>query len=182
MRNVVSTNPDCRHENRWTEDNATGTEHEVSTLIAAFVTALQPDTVVETGSYRGQTSRAIGLALQENGQGHLHTVEIDGNNVVLARMNTRGLPVTVHHASVYDWTPPNNIEFAFLDDHPDHRYDTFMHLWPHLLPNATVGFHDTGGAWVNVKPDIQRLVNEGRISVVYLPTPRGVAFAQVLKQ
>jgi hypothetical protein len=36
-------------------------------LVAAFVRALQPETVLETGSAFGQTAEAIGRALAANG-------------------------------------------------------------------------------------------------------------------
>ncbi len=53
------------------------TEHEVTALAVAFVRALQPEVVVETGTSTGATALALGQALHANRHGHLWTVEID---------------------------------------------------------------------------------------------------------
>ena len=65
-------------DTRWWHITAQeSAEDEVSDLAGAFIRALQPEVVVETGTYTGQTAVRIGGALAVNGHGHLWTIEID---------------------------------------------------------------------------------------------------------
>jgi hypothetical protein len=52
--------PDCPHPEWWTSTDDDSTECEVTALVAAFVVALQPELVIETGTAFGQTAEAIG--------------------------------------------------------------------------------------------------------------------------
>src|SRR3546814_13227118 len=68
---------DCPHPERWHSPDSDSTEIEVSRLAAAFVEALRPDLVIETGSAFGQTAELIGQVLFTAGVGHLVTFEVD---------------------------------------------------------------------------------------------------------
>ena len=68
---------DCPHPERWHSPDSDSTEIEVSRLAAAFVEALRPDLVIETGSAFGQTAELIGQVLHTAGVGHLITFEVD---------------------------------------------------------------------------------------------------------
>ena len=68
----------CPRPERWhSRPDGQSTEIEVSELIGGLVRGLQPDTVVETGSYSGQTTEIILRALDENEHGTLVTCEVD---------------------------------------------------------------------------------------------------------
>lgn len=173
--------PDCPYPERWHSDDADSTEHEVTALVAAFVGALRPDVVVETGSAWGQTSSAIGTTLAAGGYGGvLHTIEPDVERVEAVRKRCVGLPVEVHETTSMAWEPVPNIGFAWLDSLHHLRVPEFRKLHPFLVPHAIVGFHDTGPHQGPLAEQIAQLEIEGLLLPIYLPTPRGVAFGEVL--
>src|SRR3546814_12447779 len=74
---------DCPHPERWHSPDSDSTEVEVSRLAAAFVEALRPDYVLETGTAFGQTSELIGQVLLTAGVGHLVTFEVEDRKSVV---------------------------------------------------------------------------------------------------
>lgn len=172
--------PDCPHPERWHSTDVDSTEIEVTRLVAAMVTALQPDYVVETGTAWGQTAEAIGLALRDNGQGQLVTLEPDAQRVAASRKKCEGLPVTVMPVGSLQFIPAEPIDFAWFDSLIHLRADELRRFAPHMSPRAVVGFHDTGPQH-QVRPRINQLVTEGLIlEPLYLPTPRGVCFTRMV--
>lgn len=174
---------DCPHPERWHSADADSTEREVTILVGAFVQALQPDLVVETGSAWGQTAHRIGLGLRANGQGVLHTIEPDATRADATRKRCEelSLPVVVEQMKSLDWTPPGPIGFAWFDSLPHLRVPEFLQYFPWLQANSIVGFHDTGPHQGTLREDIEELEKLGHLLVIHLPTPRGVTFGQVLK-
>jgi len=73
----VPARPECPEPARWLAPDGDATEADVSALIGAFVTALKPDYVVETGTYHGDTTVVIGEALRDLRRGHLLSIDID---------------------------------------------------------------------------------------------------------
>lgn len=173
-----SPNDWCGHTQDWHADDDQATETEVTELVAAFARALQPETAVEVGTWTGQTTAAIGRALQANGHGHLYAVEISHELAEQARQACKGLPVTVTRGSSTEWTPPWNIDFAFVDGASD-RCAEVEYLLDRMSPGAIVGVHDTGPLHVSGRMDA--LNANPRLRVITLRTPRGVSFAEVLK-
>ena len=169
--------PDCPHPDRWHATDPQSTELEVTELVGAFIRALEPDYVVETGTCIGQTAWMIGQALQANGHGRLDTLEYDAERCVYARDICEGLPVTVHQVDTMLFTPTEPIGFAWFDSELHLRVPEFERFRPHIIPGAIVGFHDTGphkGLWS------QRLFELPGTRAIRLPTPRGVTFLEVL--
>lgn len=168
---------DCPHPEYWHTLDGEATELEVVALIAALIRALQPELVVETGSYKGTMARAIGEALKRNGHGRLVTFEIDDTLYAIARRACRRLPVEVRHASSLEWTPPGTIDFCWLDSGLDTRVQEFEQYYP-FIRGKIIGIHDTAP-----HHPVRKLVLDqirDRISAMWLPTPRGVMLAQVL--
>ena len=173
-------NLDCRDPNLWHSTNGTATEIEVSELVAAFVRGLQPEVVVETGSYRGQTSALIGKALQANGHGTLYTIQNHLRPFRWARKQCRNLPVVCIHSSSLDWLPSSQIDFVFFDSNFESRLLEFDHFYPHMNSKTIVCWHDSAPHHPVAK-HVLELCNHGKISPpLLLPTPRGVCFARVL--
>jgi Methyltransferase domain len=175
----TSPRVDCPHPEHWHSTDADSTEFEVSELVAGFVRALQPEVVVETGTAWGQTAQIIGRALERNGHGHLYTLEPDQARVEFSRDRCNGLPVTIVQQDSLTWEPPGPVGFAWFDSLIDLRAPEFRRYHQWFTPGAVVGFHDTGPQH-RLRPHIDKLAADGLISVIYLPTPRGVAFAEVL--
>lgn len=169
--------PDCPHPQRWHSTDSDSTEIEVSELVAAFVRALQPNLVVETGTAFGQTAELIGRALQANGQGRLVTLEPDPERAEFSRQRCTGLPVEVLQQSSLDYTPDEPIDFAWFDSLFHLRPQELIRFRPWFTPRTVVGFHDTGPQHP-VRCSLEQLVGDGLLTApLYLPTPRGVAFA-----
>lgn len=160
----------------WHAEDDQATEAEVIELVAAFVRALQPEVAVETGTWTGQTTKAIGEALARNGHGYLHAVEIDPGLAEQARVLCAGLPVSVITGSSTEWEPPSGIGFAWIDGAVRRDLEA-EHLMSRMLPGSVLGMHDTGPyfefdrrSWLESHP---------RLSAITLHTPRGVSFASV---
>lgn len=169
--------PDCPHPEWWTSTDAHSTEIEVSELVGAFVRALQPEYVVETGTCWGQTAQQIGLALEFNGHGRLVTLEVDPAKVEYSADRCKGLPVDVAMCSSLEYTPYETIGFAWFDSLIELRVPEFVRYREHMRPGTIVGFHDTGPQFGAFGPMINGLAGLRPMS---LPTPRGVTFAEVL--
>lgn len=171
--------PDCPFPERWSSVDAQATEVEVTELVATMVRALQPDFVVETGSWVGTTSQAIGEALQRNGRGQLVCLEINPYVAQIAANSCNGLPVTVLTTSSLNYTPEQPIDFAWFDSDTRVRPEEFRRFLPWMHDRTVVGFHDTGPQHA-VRALLEPLEAEGLlVSPLYLPTPRGVCFARV---
>jgi hypothetical protein len=170
---------DCPQPGRWHAPDAYATETEVSALVAAFVRALQPDFVVETGSWIGTTAAAIGRALRDNGQGELVSLETDLVKARVAARLCEGLPVQVANTSSLVWAPDRPVDFAWFDSDTAARPQEFRRYRPWMHSGTVVGFHDTGPQHP-VRDLLAPLVAEGLLGApLFLPTPRGVCFARV---
>lgn len=172
--------PDCPHPGWWHSVDDESTEIEVTGLVAAFVRALQPEVVIETGTAFGQTAEAIGYALMVNGHGRLITIEPDPDRYAESVERVAGLPVEV----VPDRVIPSLLEtrsvgFAWLDSLIPLRVGEARWLRPYLARGAIVGFHDTGPQH-GYRMEVELLLEEGWLRGIHLPTPRGVLFAEVL--
>lgn len=175
---------ECDHPERWHSTDADSTEWEVTGLVAAFVKALRPDIVVETGTAWGQTAHAIGekLAERDPDQSYdpkLYTLEVDPARVAYSRRRCEGLPVEVIEMSSLDWEPPGPIGFAWFDSLHQLRVPEFRKFHKHFAPGAFVGFHDTGIHQGDLRRQIAGLEGEGLLFPMHLPTPRGVTFGEV---
>lgn len=170
--------PDCPHPEWWHAPDAQGTEAEVTELVAGFVRALQPELVVETGTHLGATAAAIGWALHRNGHGRLITLEVDRHLCEVAAARVEHLPVEVVCMSSLAWTPPGPIDFAWLDSDAHRRQLELRAYLPWMHDRTVVGIHDTGPQHP-VRELLRPLEAEGLLSLLDLPTPRGVSFARI---
>lgn len=170
--------PDCPNPERWSAPDAYATEAEVTELVAAMVRALQPEFCIETGSWIGTTTEAIGRALARNGHGELVSLELDEAKAEQARVRCDGLPVTVLAQSSMAYTPDRPVDFAWFDSECDLRPLEFFRYAVAMHDRTVVGFHDTGPQHP-VRELLAPLERDGTLSPLYLPTPRGVMFARV---
>jgi predicted O-methyltransferase YrrM len=175
-------NPDCPHPEHWHSANGSATEQEVGELVAALVRALQPGLVVETGSCRGHTSLLVGQALAANGHGKLISFEPRLSLVRRATRRCRGLPVEFVHGTVEDWRPSLSatIDFAYIDSSYADRVPSFLYLHHWMSTRTIVAFHDSAPQHP-LLARLHELEKEGWIKPVYLPTPRGICIARVMR-
>lgn len=134
--------------------DASSTELEILNLLHALVLAFKPETALETGTHRGLGAIAIASALEANGTGTLHTVELDPGYVALARDNinhfdpTLAGRVELHHADSLRFVREHEgpaFDFAFFDSAMANRHREFeaLELRGMLAPGAVCVFHDT---------------------------------------
>jgi predicted O-methyltransferase YrrM len=177
----------CPHPEYWHSKDSESTEDEVTELVAAFVRALQPNFVLETGTAFGYTSVAMGQALLKNGHGNLVTLE---DEIGMYREATRylrdyemvvgKLPVEMRLINSMEYEPPEGtqIDFAFFDSWQEGRVLEFRRYRPYMKPGNIVAFHDTAPhhlVWNSIQP----LIEERAIRTINLHTPRGICFAEV---
>jgi predicted O-methyltransferase YrrM len=194
------------HPEHWTSTDDHSTEIEVSDMLAGMVRGLQPEYVIETGSAWGQTAEAIGAALLKNGHGHLHSIELDPERVEYSRKRLatslhvsltagkpRGftpLPVTVHQMSSMDFTPTEEVQFAFFDSLFPLRVPEFLRYYPYMKKGSIVAFHDChpghgGGQFKDYHMDLRttiitELEQKWMLKVLYFQTPRGIMVGEVI--
>lgn len=177
----------CRNPGRYHSEDVDATEDEVSDLVYGFVRALQPDILVETGTYSAQTTMRIGEALVRNGHGHLWSVETDQERAEHGRVlcAVAKLPVTVVHAHSLRWLPEwlggldGPIDFAWVDSGAERVREAKL-LLPHFRPHGIMGVHDMANdfRWTFYR-DFEPLFESGELQPITLRTPRGVTFAEV---
>lgn len=183
--------PDCPHPERWHSPDSDSTEIEVSRLVAAFVEALRPDMVIETGTAFGQTAELIGDALGPVPNTWLITFEPDAERARLARerciatrVEVREEPSLVGIQRLIDSTDGNHpkVGFAWLDSLFELRVPELRAIRPLLTPGAIVGIHDCGEPiatkYREFSSEVAKAAAPLRFSRISLPTPRGVTFLQ----
>lgn len=180
----------CPHPQLWSSTDDESCEVEVAELVAALARAVKPDYALETGTAFGQTTRAIGRALGQNGHGHLYSLDFGPERAAAAAERLSDLPrVSVVCASSFEWEPPGGVRFqlAFLDCDFHHRHTVFRHFLPWLDRGAIVAFHDVSPGfaegphgWGAGMPLIEPLAEEGLLRFVTLHTPRGLCVGEVL--
>jgi predicted O-methyltransferase YrrM len=168
----------CAKPELWHAADVDSSEFEVLELCAAFIRALQPEVVVETGSAFGFGAAMMGAALKANGHGKLYSLEIDRVRYEQACERCKGLPVDVIYVDSMTWEPPAGIGFAFFDSRPAVRADEFRRYRPFMVPGAIVAFHDIAPHHT-VWPRIHQLEHEGLLKALRLRTPRGIAICQI---
>ena len=92
------------------------TEPEVIDILCALIGLTKPDVVLETGSYRGETTRELGTVVATYG-GRIVSIDTCPECVAATRECCQGLPVTVIHGCSLDWiqTTKEHIQLAFID-------------------------------------------------------------------
>lgn len=175
---------ECPRPERWSAPDSYASEREVSRFLGDLVRLLKPLQVVETGSYFGHTSREIGMALAENGEGRLISIERDAARASVTAHNVTDLPVIVQAQDSLTVTVDAPIDLLFLDSEFETRMAELQYFRPMCSPACVVVLHDSAASngWpgVSVMYDrMEALVREGVIQPwLKLPTPRGLAMTR----
>lgn len=171
----TQSNNFCKNPQYWHSTDEDSTEIEVSELVAAFIRALQPEYVIETGTAFGQTTELIGKALIQNKHGRLISLEIDPQRVLFSKKRCTNLPVQILNISSLEFIPEEQIDFIWLDSLLQLRVKEFLKFFPFFTESTIIGFHDTAPHHIllNYLQEIKHLIKP-----IFLHTPRGVCFAQ----
>lgn len=152
---------------RWSAPDGMASEFELGDFMYGLVRLLKPNLVIETGCYNGDTSRRIGEALLENGDGRLVSCDTSIERVVSAQSICVGLPVTILNTHGLDIITKHPCDLAFIDSGNDAtRVEECKAL--KMSPGGIIVLHDAR------RSAYDDLCAIGWKSW-FIPTPRGVA-------
>lgn len=174
--------PECPHPERWSMYDSMTAEFEVLEFLKTLVTTTKPELIVETGSFMGVSTLWLAQGLKENGFGKIVSCEYDP--VVFAKAQDK-----VNQSPVKDWIDLRNessldmkvdgqIDLLFSDSDMPIREQEVRRYLPQLNPYGLILMHDASSHLQQVRDAALKLEREGLISVVLLPTPRGLVVAQ----
>ena len=174
--------PECPHPERWSMYDSMTAEVEVLEFLRTVVTTLKPELVVETGTFSGISTLWIAEGLKQNGRGKVITCEFDP--LVFAdakkRIESSGLAewIECRNESSLEMKVDGRIDLLFSDSDMPVREKEVRRFLPQMNPNGLILMHDASSHLKQVREAALKLEAEGLISVVLLPTPRGLVVAQ----
>ena len=174
--------PECPHPERWHMYDSLSAEVEVLDFLKALVTALKPELVVETGTFSGLSTLRIAEGLQANGFGRIVTCELDKKvyDAACQRFAASGLAdwIDARNESSLEMQVDGRIDLLFCDSEGPLREQEVRRFLPQVNPNGLILIHDASSSLKIVREAALRLEAEGLLSVLLLPTPRGLVMAQ----
>ena len=174
--------PECPHPDRWRMYDSMTAEAEVLEFLRTLVTTIKPNLIVETGSFLGVSTVWMAEGLRENGFGRIVSCELDP--MVFAKAQEKiaasGLSewIDLQNVSSFDLKSTGQIDLFFSDSDLDVREMEVRQYLPRISSTGLILMHDAASHPGTVREAALRLEAEGLISVVLLPTPRGLAIAQ----
>ncbi|MFZ0818641.1 MAG: class I SAM-dependent methyltransferase [Candidatus Acidiferrales bacterium] len=177
-----SPTPECPHPERWRMYDAMTAEVEVLEFLKTLVTTVKPNLVVETGTFMGVSTLWIAEGLKQNGFGRIITCEFDPKTHAAAkrRFDESGLSewIDCRLGSSLELQIEGTIDILFSDSDLDLREKEVRRFLPQVNPNGIILMHDASSHLKVVREAALRLEQENLISVLLLPTPRGLVIAQ----
>jgi predicted O-methyltransferase YrrM len=174
--------PECPNPSRWHMYDSMTAEAEVLEFLRTLVTTIKPNLIVETGSFLGVSTVWMAEGLRENGEGRIVSCELDPKVFAKAqeKIAASGLGewIDLQNVSSFDLKVTGQIDLFFSDSDLDVRENEVRRYLPMISPNGLILMHDASSHAGTVREAALRLEEEGLISVVLLPTPRGLAIAQ----
>jgi len=157
-------------------------EVEVLEFLATLVTTVKPELIVETGAFLGVSAVWMARGLERNGLGRIVSCEFDP--VVFAKAQEKiaasglGKWIELRNASSLEMTVEGTIDLFFSDSDLEIREQEIRRFLPQIRATGLILMHDAGSHPGIVREAALRMEAEGLISVVLLPTPRGLVVAQ----
>ena len=156
-------------------------ERETGHAIYSIVRLLKPKNVIEIGCYNGASSICIAKALQDNGFGILHAVDISSTNIEITKRNLENADLTqwvqLYHGDSSDHDVLDRLstsEFIFIDG--DHSYEgakrDFENYQNKLDTRGIMLFHDTIKIMA-LRHLMQEIYIDGRFDVFTVATSDG---------
>jgi prolipoprotein diacylglyceryl transferase len=174
--------PECPHPERWHMYDSMSAEVEVLDFLKALVVTLKPELVVETGTFSGLSTLRIAEGLQANGVGKVITCEYDAKIYAAAaeRFRSSGLSrwIEARNESSLETKIDGQIGLLFCDSETGIREEEVRRFLPQISPYGIIVMHDASSAMKTVREAALRMEQEGLLSVLLLPTPRGLVLAQ----
>jgi len=180
--------PECPHPQRWSMIDSMTAEVEVLEFIATLVTTLKPRLVVETGSFLGVSTEWIARGLERNGplpdgtRSKIISCEFDPIVYAKAKATLDASPLSpfieLRNQSSLEMHIDGTIDLFFSDSDLDIREAEVKRFLPQINPHGIILMHDASSHLKTVREAALKMESEGLISVVLLPTPRGLVIAQ----
>ena len=174
--------PECPHPERWHMYDSMTAEVEVLEFLRTIVTTIKPDLVVETGTFSGISTLWIAEGLKANGRGRVITCEFDRAiyENAKARIETSGLGqwIELRNESSLEMKIEGTIDLFFSDSDMPIREQEIRRFLPQINPYGLILMHDASSHLKIVREAALKLEQDGLISAVLLPTPRGLVVAQ----
>jgi predicted O-methyltransferase YrrM len=174
--------PECPEPQRWSMIDSMTAELEVLEFLATIVTTVKPRLVVETGSFLGVSTEWIARGLERNGFGKVISCEFDPLVYARAKERLAGSPLSrfieLRNQSSLEMTVDGTIDLFFSDSDMPIREQEVKRFLPQINPNGLILMHDASSHHKVVRDAARSMEAEGLLSVVFLPTPRGLVVAQ----
>ena len=173
---------ECPHPELWHMYDSMTAEAEVLEFIQSLVMTIKPRLVVETGSFLGASTLWIAKGLKSNGFGKVISCEFDP--VVFSKAKERidlsGLAgwIDLRNESSLEMMIDGTIDIFFSDSDAPIRATEIRRFLPQISPNGVILIHDSSSHMKVVRQAAFELEEEGLLSCVFLPTPRGLVIAQ----
>jgi predicted O-methyltransferase YrrM len=180
--------PECPHPERWSMIDSMTAEVEVLEFIATLVTTIKPRLVVETGSFLGVSTEWIARGLERNGPlpggklARIISCEYDPLVYERARARIEASPLSpwieLRNQSSLEMQIDGTIDLFFSDSDLPIREAEVKRFLPQINPNGIILMHDASSHLKLVREAALKMESEGLLSVILLPTPRGLVVAQ----
>ncbi len=173
---------ECPHPERWAMFDSMTAELEVLEFLRNIVTTIKPELVVETGTFSGISTLWIAEGLKANGRGRIITCEFDTEiyRNAKARIEASGLAdwIELRNESSLEMKIEGTIDLFFSDSDMPIREQEIRRFLPQINPYGLILMHDASSHLKIVRDAALKLEQDGLISAVLLPTPRGLVVAQ----
>jgi|SRR5438552_3576477 predicted O-methyltransferase YrrM len=174
--------PECPHPKRWSMFDSMTAEIEVLDFLRTMVMTIKPELIIETGTFSGVSTIWLAEGLKANGHGRIISCEFDP--LVYAKAKER-----IDASAVREWIELRNesslemqvegtIDLFFSDSDMPIREQEVRRYLAQINPYGVILMHDASSHLRVVREAALKLEREGLISVVLLPTPRGLVLAQ----
>lgn len=174
--------PECPHPERWHMYDSMTAEVEVLDFLRAVVMTIKPEVIVETGTFSGLSTLRFAEGLKANGMGKVITCEHDAKVLDAAkkRFVESGLGpwIEARNESSLETKVNGRIDLLFCDSDTPIREQEVRRFLPQMNPYGLILMHDASSSMKVVREAALRLEKEGLLSVLLLPTPRGLVMAQ----
>jgi predicted O-methyltransferase YrrM len=174
--------PECPHPERWKMYDSMTAEVEVLEFLKCLVTTVKPNLIVETGTFMGISTLWLAEGLKQNGFGKVITCEYDPKVFAKAkqRIDESGLGewIECRNESSLETKIEGTIDMFFSDSDPPLREQEVRRFLPQINPTGVILMHDASSHLKTVRDAALKLEAEGLMSIVLLPTPRGLVLAQ----
>ena len=174
--------PECPHPERWSMYDSMTAEAEVLEFLRTLITTVKPELVVETGAFLGVSTLWIAEGLKRNGFGKIISCELDP--VVFAKAQEKiasselSAWIELRNESSLEMKIEGTIDLLFSDSDMPIREPEVKRFLPQINPQGLILMHDASSHLKTVRDAALKMEAEGLLSVILLPTPRGLVVAQ----